>query len=284
MTTKGLSWKQVIVPMNKDLSKMFTKNASTHVININRSLKNICSNTIADFIHVDDKVVIITTNNVTSNSDLQEIEKYIKNSLSDNKDSITSARLPQSKSYLKIVGIPYFVDNSNTCISSENIEHILKNNHIFNNIVLAFKPHIIKVSSKSDMAIVWIDIWDTQRGSNARKIINRRFNVGNIIVTVRGANMNLGVSQCKNCWKWSHIAGVCHIQGSKYAKCNGPHLTEHHRDFAWCCKANNKINPPKLETKKSKLCPHLFKCLNCKGSHLANSNDCLFWKHRFNKK
>jgi len=158
MTTKGLSWKQVIVPMNKDLSKRFTKNASTHVININCSLKNICSNTIADFIHTDDKVVIITTNNVTSNSDLQEIEKYIKNSLSDNKDSITSARLPQSKSYLKIVGIPYFVDNSNTCISSENIEHILKNNHIFNNIVLASKLYIIKVSSKSDMAIVWIDI------------------------------------------------------------------------------------------------------------------------------
>ena len=283
MTTKGLSQKQVIMPMNKDLSKRFTKNTSTHVININCSLKNIYSNTIADFICADNKGVIITTNNIASNSDLQEIEKYIKNSLSDNKDSIASARLPQSKSYLKIVGIPYFVDNSNTCISSENIEHILKNNHIFNNIVLTSKLCIIKVSPKSNMVIVWIDIWNTQRGSNARKIINRRFNIGNIIVMVKGANMNPDVSQCKNCWKWSHTAGVCCIQGSKCAKCNGPHLTEHHCDFAWCCKANNKINPPRLETKKDEPCPHSFKCLNCKGSHLTNSNDCLFWKHHFNK-
>jgi len=201
MTTKGSSRKQIIVPINKDLSKRFTKNASTHVININCSFKNIRSNIITDFICADNKEVIITTNNIASNSDLQEIEKYIKNSLSDNEDSITSARLPQSKSYLKIIGISYFVDNSNTRISSGNIEHILKNNHIFNNIVLTSKLHIIKVSPKSDMVIVWIDIWDTQRGSNTRKIINRRFNIGNIIVTVRRANMNLDISQCKNCWK-----------------------------------------------------------------------------------
>jgi len=75
MITKGLSPKQVIVPMNKDLRKKFTKNASTHVININCSLKNIRSNTIADFICADNKGVIITTNNITSNSDLQEIKK-----------------------------------------------------------------------------------------------------------------------------------------------------------------------------------------------------------------
>ena len=72
-------------------------------------------------------------------------------------DSISPLQLPQSKSYLKIVGIPYFVNKSNTHISSEDIEHILKNNHIFNDIVLTSKPHI-KISPKSDMAIIWIDI------------------------------------------------------------------------------------------------------------------------------
>jgi len=56
-----------------------------------------------------------------SNSNLQEIEKYIKNSLQTNNDSITSPRLPQSKSYLKIVGIPYFVDKLNMHISSKTI-------------------------------------------------------------------------------------------------------------------------------------------------------------------
>jgi len=199
MTTKGPSHKQVIVPMSNNLGKRFTKDSSSHIININRALKSIKSNTCADFIYADNKGIIISTNNITSNSDLQEIEKYVKNSLSANDDSIASPKLSQSKSCLKIVGISYFVDKSNTHVTFENIECILKNNHIFNDIVLVSKPCIIKISSKSDMAIVWIDIWDTQNSNDAKKVINRYFNVGNIVITVRGANMNPGIPQCKNC-------------------------------------------------------------------------------------
>ena len=40
---------------------------------------------------------------------------------------------------------------------------------------------------------------------------------------------------------------------------------------------------PKLETKKRELCPYMFKCLNCWGDHQADSNQCLFWRHRFNR-
>ena len=154
MTTKGPSHKQVIVPMSNNLGKRFTKDSSSHIININCALKNIKSNTCADFICADNKGVIISTNNVASNSNLHEIKKYAKNSLSANNDSIASPRLPQSKSYLKIVGILYFIDKSNTCVTSEDIECILKNNRIFNDIVLVSKPYIIKVSPKSDMVII----------------------------------------------------------------------------------------------------------------------------------
>jgi len=269
--------------MNNDLGKRFIKDLATHVTNINCALKNIKSNVCADFICADNKGIIITTNNIVSNSDLQEIEKYVKNSLQTNDDSITTSRLPQSKSYLKIVGIPYFVNKLSMCIYSEYIERILKNNHIFNDIVFASRPRVIKVLPKSDMAIVWIDIWDTQNGNNAKKIINRQFNIGSIITTVRGANMNPGAPQYKNCWKWRHMVGVCHIQGSKCAKFNGLHLTDNHCDLSWCCKANDKLNPPRLETKKGEPCPHSFKCSNCKSPHGADSVECPFWKHCFNK-
>ena len=69
-------------------------------------------------------------------------------------DQVQSPQLPQSKSYLKIVGIPYLSEVTNFQITSEDIERVLKNTHIFNNIVLAFKPRIIKVSPKSNMAII----------------------------------------------------------------------------------------------------------------------------------
>ena len=38
------------------------------------------------------------------------------------------------------------------------MEGIIKASHIFNNVKIASKPHIYKVSLKSDMAIIWIDI------------------------------------------------------------------------------------------------------------------------------
>ena len=155
----------------------------------------------------------------------------------------------------------------NTHISPEDIKKILKSNHIFNDMVLTSRPRVIKVSSKSDMAIIWIDIWDTQNRSNAKKIINRCFIIESFITIVCGANINSGALQCKNCWKWGHMASICHIQGAKCVKCNGPYLTSHHRHFIWYCKANSKTNPPRLETKKSKPCPYSFKCLNCKGNH-----------------
>ena len=172
MTTKGPSRKQIIVPMNKEAANTYIKNVNSHISNINHVLKSIKSNILADFICIDDKEVIISTNNVASPSDLQKTEKYIKNLLLNERDQVSSPQLPQWKSYLKIVGIPFLNKQLNTCISSEDIKKILKNNYIFNDIVFASRPRVIKVSPKSDMAIIWIDIWDTQNGSKTKTIIN----------------------------------------------------------------------------------------------------------------
>ena len=172
MTTKGPLQRQVIVPMNNNLARKFIKNSSMHVININHALKAIKSNTIADFICTEDKGIIIMTNCVSSSSDLQEIEKYIKNSLFSDIEQVLSPRLLQSKSYLKIVGILYINQKTNSCISSDNIKNVFKNNHLFNNIILASKLRVIKLSPKSNIAIIWVDIWDTQSESNTKKVIN----------------------------------------------------------------------------------------------------------------
>jgi len=65
--------------------------------------------------------------------------------------------------------------NTNILISSSVIESILKVNYIFNNVLIILKPYIIKVSPKSDITIVWLDIWDVQSGSKAKSLINKFF-------------------------------------------------------------------------------------------------------------
>jgi len=179
----------------------------------------------ADFVQLDQVDITIVTNKVASPLDLQTIEKYVKNI-----NSINVSWLPQSKSYLKIIGISYLLENTNTPILTDVVESIIKSNHIFNNIIITLRPYIIKVSLKSDMAIIWLDIWDVQ----TKDLINRYFNVGSYIATIYGANMNQRVLQCKNCWKWDHTTFLYRMQELRYVKYNspGPHKTEHYCQFA----------------------------------------------------
>ena len=229
MTTKGPSRKQVIIPISGENILSFMKNSSLHVANIKKNLQNAKSDVLVDYLHSENLDITVITNKVAQQSDMSIIDNYMKNSNNINSLQVDEPCLPKSRSYLKITGIPFFPHaNSQEKLISDDIEVILKQNHIFDNISLTSKPRVIKVSPKSDMSIVWIDIWDIQSGKNAKMLINRCFNIGNFIVTIRGANMNPGVPQCKNCWKWSHATFSCKIQGAKCVKCNSPHKSEHH--------------------------------------------------------
>jgi len=72
------------------------------------------------------------------------------------------------------------------------------------------------------MTIIWIDIWDIQSSNKAKKLINRCFNIGSYIATIRGTNMNLGVPQCKNCWKWDHLTFLLQTQVLRVEQMNEP--------------------------------------------------------------
>lgn len=139
------------------------------------------------------------TNKVTSSSDLQMIKNYVKNTECININKVEVLRLFQSKSNSKIIDIPYLQENIITPITSSVVEDIIKKNHIFNNITLASKLHIIKVSSKLNMAIIWVNIWDVQSSSQVKGLINRCFNIRSYITTIRGIKMNSGILQYKNC-------------------------------------------------------------------------------------
>lgn len=66
MTTKDPSRNQIIIPMNINNSKRVITQANKHISNINKLLKDVKSNVYADYIHFDNKGIIITTNNVMS--------------------------------------------------------------------------------------------------------------------------------------------------------------------------------------------------------------------------
>ena len=127
MTMKDPSRKHVIIPMSNDNNAKFMRNLSTHVANINRALRNAKSEVLVDFIHSDPLGIIVVTNKVSLQSDLQIIKHYIKNSEDINTLQVDVPHLSQSKSYLKIIGIPFFPhSNSQDFLISNNVKTIIK--------------------------------------------------------------------------------------------------------------------------------------------------------------
>jgi len=84
--------------------------------------------------------ITVVTSKVALQLDLHIIENYIKNVDDIDSLSVEVSQLPQFKSYLKIIDIPYFPhDISQKCLSLSDVENIIKQNQIFDNVVLTSK-------------------------------------------------------------------------------------------------------------------------------------------------
>jgi len=128
--------------------------SNKHVTNINKLLKDIKSDVLADFIYTNNKGIVITTNKIATKLDFKVIKNYIKNIDKVNMNDIMNLRLLQSKSYLKILDILYFVEDTNLPITLNFIKRVLQSTYIFNDIILTFYSYIIKVSLKSNMTVI----------------------------------------------------------------------------------------------------------------------------------
>jgi len=95
MTTKRPSRKQVIIPMSNKNKIRFIESSSEHIANLNRVLKNIKSDVMANFVHMDQAGITIITNKVTTFLNLQIIKRYVKNTNQIDLDNVETPLLPQ---------------------------------------------------------------------------------------------------------------------------------------------------------------------------------------------
>jgi len=82
------------------------------------------------------------------------MEKYFKRLKDINIDKNITPCLLQSKSYLKILGVFYYRNNSSMPITNFQVKEILSQLDMFNDITLASCSQVVKVSPKSDIAII----------------------------------------------------------------------------------------------------------------------------------
>ncbi|KAJ3561033.1 hypothetical protein NP233_g10445 [Leucocoprinus birnbaumii] len=247
-TTHGPTRRQVLIPFDSEFVKSKIDNFGSAVEVCNRGLVDSKSNLRVDSIREAYNGISLSTNGVASLTDLSTIKIWLTKAWSLKDSNPAEPRLPQSKSFLKIVGVPYWTWNTSQPITSGQVEEAIANASLFDGVTLAARPRIIRASPHSDMSVIWIDVWDSQGGTKAKCLVNRQFNIGRSVATVRATAMHPGVAQCRNCWKWGHPTHACRAQSAKCQICGGPHQKQNHRSLAWCCKANEKANPLRQAT------------------------------------
>ena len=192
ITIKGLSRKQAIVPITEKYTDLIINKTSIYVGLINGLSRSAKSNTHSEFIKLCPGSISIVTNNIPAPSDLSIIKKYFKSINGINADESLPPCLFQSKSYLKITDILFIQPNGNK-LTHKDIINFIQYSTLFEMVSLTSKPRVIKALSKSDIAIMWIDVWDIQNSSKAKLLANYSFNFGWYIATIRDTNMNPGI-------------------------------------------------------------------------------------------
>ena len=145
--------------------------------------------------------VSISTNSVVSVAELEVIKQWLKKTAGLGEVAKVEPHLPQFKFFLKVLGVSYWDSKTSLPITPVQVAEALSSSLLFEGVTLASMPRIMKASPSSDMSVIWIDIWNSQKGSKGKMLINRSFNFGHHIATVMGTAMHPGVAQCCNCWR-----------------------------------------------------------------------------------
>ena len=128
--------------------------SNKYITNINKSLKRIKSDISANYIWSVNRSIVITTNRVVAELNMKVVKKYMKNLNDVDLTEVLNSRLSQSKSYLRILEVSYFIEDTNLSILFDIINSVIKSTYIFDNIVLSLCSQVIKASPKSDITVV----------------------------------------------------------------------------------------------------------------------------------
>jgi hypothetical protein len=116
----------------------------------------------------------LITIGVANSHDLEILKLYVGCALNTTQDS--DLGIPQSKSCLKIVHVPYLLNNSP--ITPELMSETMKRHELADNFILAGPPRIARNTKDSDSCMVWFNLWDSQNGKWAVPLVNCHINIG----------------------------------------------------------------------------------------------------------
>ena len=137
-----------------------------------------------------------------------------------------------------------------------------------------------RVSKASSNSTAYFEVWDTQSGARAKRLIGRTIMFKGRQCRIMAAKARIRVPLCTRCYRWGHPTSACRAFHVQCPLCCGPHDEASHRFMCAGCRGAPNANPPVLGTPPGAPCPHKKRCPNCKGEHSATDRKaCPFWRH-----
>jgi len=161
MTTQGPTRHQVLIPLAPAAAEVVVANAASAVESCNKGLVSTRSKLRVESVCKAWDSVSMSTSSIASVAELEVIKQWLKKTASlAGLGEVTEIEphLPQSKSFLKVLGIPYWDSKTSLPITPAQVAKALSSSLLFGSITLASTPHIMKASPSSDMSVIWIDI------------------------------------------------------------------------------------------------------------------------------
>jgi hypothetical protein len=187
---------------------------------------------------------------------------------------------PQSIAHLIMKGFDYFTNVYNRrpedILTGEQVMERMQGVDQFRGLECVRPPAVVRAKGSNDMAVVFVDVWDSKNGLRTKDLVNKVYHIGGKLIKLEYARQREFVPQCQNCWSWTHGTSRCRINHQRCAQCGQPHKTENHDLFATCCGAIKKT------ADYTGVCAHPLKCINCKGAHLASDSKCVYKRHQNN--
>jgi len=107
MMTQGPTRYQVLVPLDSATAELIVANAASAVQFCNKSLVEARSKLRVESVHKAWDGVSMSTNSVASATKLEVIKQWLKKTAGLGESTEVEPCLPQSKSFLKILDVPY---------------------------------------------------------------------------------------------------------------------------------------------------------------------------------
>ncbi|KAF7776747.1 hypothetical protein Agabi119p4_5140 [Agaricus bisporus var. burnettii] len=187
---------------------------------------------------------------------------------------------PQSVAHLILKGFDYYTSRYNKrpedILTGDQVIEAMGSVDQFRGLECVRKPAVVRSRGSKDMAVAFVDVWDSKTGSRTKDLVNKVYHIRGKLIKVEYARQREFVPQCQKCWKWNHGTSRCRLSHQLCARCGQPHMTKNHTAFATCCGAARKREDWTGE------CKHEIKCINCKGNHTADSTKCTYKRHQNN--